>query len=59
MFYMYLCIEKIRLVYKSKYNKERENQVILLIITGGKKWHYLAVTKLALHSTTLRNNIKS
>ena len=37
MFYMYLCIEKIRLVYKSKYNKERENQVILLIITGGKK----------------------
>ena len=29
--------------YKSKYNLE--NQVILLMITDGKKWHYLAVKK--------------
>ena len=35
--------EKIRLAYKSKHNFKRENQVILLMITDGKKWHYLAV----------------
>ena len=35
--------EKIRLAYKSKQNFKRENQVTLLVITDGKKWHYLAV----------------
>ena len=39
--------QKIRHAYKSKYNKEHENQVILLMITDGKKWHYLAVKKLS------------
>ena len=34
----------IRLAYKSKYNHESENQVVLLMITDGKKWHYLALT---------------
>ena len=29
--------DKIRHAYKSKYNKERENQVTLLMITDGKK----------------------
>ena len=33
----------IRLAYKSKYNCKRENQVVLLMITDGKKWHYLAL----------------
>ena len=28
---------------KSKYNFKCKNQVILLIITDGKKWHYLSV----------------
>ena len=37
--------EEIRHAYKSKYNLKRENQVILLMITDGKKWHYLAVEK--------------
>ena len=37
--------KKIRLACKSKYNHNRENQVILLMITNGKKWHYLAVKK--------------
>ena len=27
----------------SKYNSKRKNQLILLMITDGKKWHYLAV----------------
>ena len=31
--------EKIRLAYKSKHNFKRENQVVLLLITDGKKWH--------------------
>ena len=35
--------EKVRLAYKSKYNFKRENQVILLMNTDGRKWHYLAV----------------
>ena len=39
--------EKIRHAYKSKYNLTRENQVILLMITDGEKWHYLAVKKLS------------
>ena len=38
--------EKIRLAYKSKHNFKHENQVILLMITDGKKWHYLAVKSL-------------
>ena len=29
--------------YKSKYNLTRENQVILLMISDGEKWHYLTV----------------
>ena len=39
--------KKICHAYKSKYNLTRENQVILLMITNGKKWHYLAVTSLS------------
>ena len=33
----------INLKCKSKYNRKRENQVILLIITNGEKWHYIAL----------------
>ena len=33
----------IRLAYKSKYNCKLKNQVVLLMITGGKKWHYLTL----------------
>ena len=39
--------EKICHAYKSKYNLTRENQVIILMITDGEKWHYLAVKKLS------------
>ena len=38
--------EKIRFAYKSKHNFKRENQVILLMITDGKKWNYLPVKSL-------------
>ena len=39
--------EKIRHAYKSKYNLKHGNQVILLMITDGKNWHYLAIKKLS------------
>ena len=42
----------------SKYNLKRKNQVILLIITDGKKWNYLAVKKLSglFRGKTSKNN---
>ena len=39
--------EKIRHAYKSKYNLTRQTQVIILMITDGEKWHYLAVKRLS------------
>ena len=46
---MFLIILKkyISHAYKSKYNLTHENQVILLMITDGEKWHYLAVKSLS------------
>ena len=38
--------EKNRLAYKPKHNFKRKNQVILLMISDGKKWHYLTVKSL-------------
>ena len=35
--------ETIELQYKSKHNKARNNQVVLLMTTDGIKWHYLAL----------------
>ena len=31
------------IAYKSKYNRKPENQVVLLMINHGKKYHYLAL----------------
>ena len=42
MFVLYNT-EKIRLAYELKHNFKRENQANLLMITEGRKWHYLAV----------------
>ena len=39
--------QEIRHAYKSKHNLNRKNQVILLMITDGEKWHYLAVKSLS------------
>ena len=38
--------KEIRLACKSKHNFKSKNQVIFLMITDGKKWHYLAVKSL-------------
>ena len=48
--------KEIRYAYKPKYNLNHENcenQIIPVMITDGKKWHYLAVKKL---SALLREN---
>ena len=47
IFHICLIILKKRHAYKSKYNLTRENQVILLMITDGEKWHYLGVKRLS------------
>ena len=39
--------EEIARAYISKHNHKHKNQVILLMIAGGKKWHYLAVKSLS------------
>ena len=40
-------IETIRVAYRSEYNHKRKNQVNLLMITDGTKWHYLTITNLS------------
>ena len=47
--------KKIQLAYRSKYNLTYDNQIILLMITGGEKWHYLVVKNLS--GLFKRNNI--
>ena len=56
--YLLYNTEKIRPAYISKHNLKRENQVILLMITDGKKWHYLVVKKLSVlfRGITFSNN---
>ena len=39
--------KKIEIAYKSKYNLVRDNQIILLKISNGENWHYLAVKSLS------------
>ena len=39
--------KKISLAYKSKHSLNREERVILLMISNGEKWHYTAVTRLS------------
>ena len=37
--------EKTNLAYKSKYNHKHENQLLLLMITNGEQWYYIALKK--------------
>ena len=48
--------EKIRLTYTSRHNFKRENQIILQMITDGKKWHYLTVKSLSALPTEITSN---
>ena len=44
---MYVKKENIYPAYVSKYNSNCEKQVILLMISNGEKWHYLAVKEIS------------
>ena len=46
---MFLKVKRLQdmLTIKSKNNLKRENQIIVLMITNGEKWHYLAVKSLS------------
>ena len=49
--------ETIRVAYRSEYNHKYKEQLILLMTTDGKKWHYLSVTNLsALFKEKLSNH---
>ena len=37
----------VRVAYRSEHNSKRKKQVILLMITDGKQWYYLAITNLS------------
>ena len=50
--------EEIRQAYKSKHNLIRKNQVIILMITDGKKWHYLAVKSFSALLKVITSNHK-
>ena len=48
--------KKIQLAYRSKYNFTCDKQIILLMITDGKKWHYLVVKNLSGLSKGITSN---
>ena len=50
--------KEIRHAYKSKYNLNHKNQEILLVITDGEKWHYLAVKSLSTLFRVIISNLK-
>ena len=50
--------KKIEIAYKSKHNLTRDNQIILLMISNGEKWHYLVVKSLSGLFTGVKSNHK-
>ena len=48
--------KKIEIGYKSKYNLVRNNQIILLMITDGEKWHYIVAKILSKLLRGVRSN---
>ena len=50
--------KKIEIAYKSKHNLSREKQIILLMISNGENWHYLAVKSLSGLLTGIASNLK-
>ena len=50
--------KQIRPAYVSKYNSDRQNKVVLLMIPDNKKWHHLAVKNISMlfRGITSKNN---
>ena len=59
MLYIPQNSEKIRHTCISKHNSTRKNQVNLLMIRDGEKWHYLAAEKLSVLFKRMTSNHKS
>ena len=53
IFYVPYNTKQILPAYVSKYNCDREKQANLLMITDGKKWHYLAIPYLAKYTNVV------
>ena len=51
--------KKVEIAYKSKYNLIRDNQIILLMISNGKNWHYVAVKNLSRLLRSISSNHNS
>ena len=51
-----LILKKLEIAYKSKYNLIRDNQIILLMISNCKSWHYLAIKNLSKLLRGITNN---
>ena len=58
IFYVPFNTKKIEIAYKSKHNLTRDNQIILLMISNGENWHYLAVKSLLGLFTGVTSNHK-
>ena len=58
IFYVPYSTKQIMPAYISKYNCDRESQANLLMITDGKKWHYLAIKSIPMlfRGITSKNN---
>ena len=58
IFYVPYNTKQILPAYVSKYNCDRENQANFLMITDGKKWHYLAIISISMlfRGTTSKHN---
>ena len=58
VFYILHNTKTISVAYRSEYNNKRKKQVILLMISNGKKQHYLAVTNLSALLQRISSNHK-
>ena len=58
VFYILRNTKAISVAYRSEYNNKRKKQVILLMISNGKKQHYLAVTNLSALLQRISSNHK-
>ena len=58
VFYILRNTKTISVAYRSEYNNKRKKQVILLMISNGKKQHYLAVTNLSALLQRISSNHK-
>ena len=55
-YFYHTILKKIRLPCESKHNFNLENHIIFLMVTEGKKWHYLVVKTLSAFPRGITSN---